>query len=100
MRKLLVLLSLVAGGLLWSAAPANAACHAFTVKAAPTSLAEGGTLTVTVGRDGTVSPSQVRLTSIDGTATGGADFAKVDQVVSFTSELEKTITVPITDDTA
>jgi plastocyanin len=49
---------------------------------------------------GTTGPVSVRVTTHDGTATGGPDFTHVDQVVTFGSgdAANKTVTVPIVDD--
>jgi plastocyanin len=49
---------------------------------------------------GTTGAVSVRVTTHDGTATGGADFTHVDQVVTFASgdAANKTVTVPIVDD--
>lgn len=78
----------------------HAACHAFTVSASPGTVAEGGTVTVTVKRDANLSPSQVDVSTIDETATGGQDYTPVNQTVAFTNDTQKTLTIPITDDAA
>ncbi|MGH2758142.1 MAG: hypothetical protein ACRDKJ_01105, partial [Actinomycetota bacterium] len=57
--------------------PAQAACHAFTVSASPTSPAEGGRVTVTVSRDGAVNPSSVRVSTIDETARAPSDYTRL-----------------------
>lgn len=88
----------VCGWLGW-AEPAAAACHSFTVSASPAMVKEGGKVTVTVQRDSGVNPSQVRVSSIDETATGGNDFEKVDRTVSFTAETSQSFTVAIIQDT-
>jgi hypothetical protein len=79
---------------------ADAACHAFTIAASPANPAEGASVQVTVTRDAAVRPSHVRVTSINGTATGGADFPPVDRVVDMQTETSSTFAVPITDDGA
>lgn len=78
--------------------PAFAACHAFTVKAAPARAAEGTSVTVTVSRDGAVNPSNVDVSSVDETATAGEDFTAVHRTISFTTDTEQSFAVPITDD--
>ena len=88
-------------GLSWTVAapPALAACHAFTVKVDPTQPTEGGTISVTVSRDGAVNPSQIDVATVDGTAKAGQDYTALKRTVSFTTELSQTFFVPITDDT-
>jgi hypothetical protein len=92
--------AVLAGGFLTviGAPPASAACHAFTVKAAPETANEGQTVTVTVTRDAAVNPSSVDVSSIDGTAKGGQDFPVVKRTIEFTAETSQTFTIVITDD--
>jgi hypothetical protein len=100
MRKLVAFLTLLLGTVVWLASPAAAACHSFTVKASPASTVEGGKVTVTVSRDGALADSQVRLTTVDGTARAGSDFTAVDQLVAFTGvTVSKDIELSTTDDT-
>jgi hypothetical protein len=82
------------------APPAFAACHAFTVKAAPGTANEGQTVTVTVTRDAAVNPSSVDVSSIDGTAKSGQDFPAVKRKVEFTAETSQSFTFVISDDTS
>jgi hypothetical protein len=77
---------------------AEAACHAWTVSASPSSVAEGGKVTVTVTRDAAVNPSSVHVTTVDGSAKAPGDYTKLDQQVSMTSETSKTLTVTTRDD--
>ncbi|HEX2162478.1 MAG TPA: Calx-beta domain-containing protein [Thermoanaerobaculia bacterium] len=61
----------------------------------------GGSVAVVVRRTGgTTGEVSVRLMTHDGTATGGADYTHVDQVVTFGpgDAADKTITVPLADD--
>jgi cobalamin biosynthesis Mg chelatase CobN len=80
--------------------PALAACHHFTVTVAPATVTEGGAVTVTVSRDGSVGGSHVDLSTIDETAKAGQDYTAVRQTVSFTTELSKTLQLHTTDDAA
>lgn len=86
------------GWLGW-AEPAAASCHSFTVSASPATVREGGQITVKVERDSGVNPSQVDVSSIDETATGGNDFEKVDRTMSFTAETSQSFIVAIPQDT-
>jgi hypothetical protein len=87
-------------GLVVHSGTAYAACHAFDISVSPSSVSEGATLTVTVTRDGAVMPSSVDVRSVDGTARAGSDFPAVRRTVAFTSEVQKSFTVAITDDKA
>jgi hypothetical protein len=78
--------------------PALAACHAFAVSASPT-VAEGGTVTVTVTRDGGVNPSNVDVSTVDGSARAGSDYTAVRRTVSFTTETQQSFTLPVSADT-
>jgi hypothetical protein len=77
---------------------ADAACHSFTVKAAPSSVPEGAVVTVTVSRDGAASPSDVHVSTVNGSAQSPADYSKLDTQVEFTSETSKTFQISITND--
>lgn len=74
----------------------------FTVASATLELAErpGPAATVTILRKGRSDlAASVRLGTVDGTAIGGADFAKLDQRLVFApGVLSRTVTVPIFDD--
>lgn len=78
--------------------PVLAACHAFTVEADPATLTEGGEVTVTVSRDAAVDPSQIDVSTVDGTARSGRDYARLRRTVSFTDETEQTFTIATRDD--
>ena len=93
-----LVVGLVGFGWTFAAPAANAACHAFTVKADPAQPTEGGTMTVTVSRDGAVNPSQVDVETVDGTAKAGEDYTALKKTVSFTTDLSQTFPVPTTDD--
>lgn len=80
--------------------PAAAACHAFTVEVDPATPAEGEAVTVTIRRDAAVNPSSVRVRTVEGTATGGADYAELDERVEFDTGTEQTRTVDVLDDDA
>jgi hypothetical protein len=78
--------ALTASGLtLVGARPALASCHAFNVSASPSTVTEGGTVTVTVTRDGAAAPSAVHVSTSNGSAIGGQDYESVNRDVSFTS---------------
>lgn len=103
MRRLapfLFLLLIAAAILLLAPTPSFAACHAFTVVADPSSVTEGGSITVRVGRDAAVGPSSVQVTSSDETATGDVDYEKVNRRIEFTSETEQTFSVATKEDSS
>lgn len=81
-----------------TAGPSGAACHSFTVEVSPTEVPEGGQVTVTIRRDAALNPSSVRVRTIDVTATGGVDYTRLDERVSFTTETTQTRTIGIADD--
>lgn len=78
--------------------PALAACHSFTVEVDPGGVIEGRRVTVTVRRDAAVAPSQIDVSTVDGTAVAGDDYRGLNRTVSFTSETEQTLTVRTIDD--
>jgi hypothetical protein len=80
--------------------PAHAACHAFEVAVNPATVAEGGTVTVTVTRDFNANPSSVEVVSVNETAVAGQDFPGVQRTVSMGTETSATFTVATTNDTA
>lgn len=98
--RLLVTLSLAAAMMSPLAGVAHAACHAFTVEADPSTPTEGQTVTVTIRRDADVQPSSVRVRTVDGTATGGADYTALDERVEFTEGTEQIREIDILDDDA
>lgn len=85
-------------GVLLTAGPAHAGCHAFTVTADPSEPGEGVTVTLTIERDNDVQPSSVRVRTVDETATGGSDFTPLDERVEFTTGTEETREIDILDD--
>jgi hypothetical protein len=92
-------LILIAGGLVVvSAGSALAACHAFTVSVSPSSVTEGGKVTVTVARDGAVAPSSIMLSTVDQTAKVGKDYDAFSMRVEFTDDTERTFKVSTIND--
>jgi hypothetical protein len=85
--------------LLSVAAPADAACHAFTIKAKRSPVAEGTKAEVTIERDAAVNPSSVEITTVNGTAKAPGDYTAVKQTVSFTNETSRTVSIPTREDT-
>ena len=77
---------------------AFAACHHFTVKATPTTVPEGGKVTITVSRDGNLAPSNVDVSTVDETAKGGQDYQPFHKTFSFTNETQQTDTVQTLND--
>jgi hypothetical protein len=78
---------------------ASAACHRFSTEVSPANVQEGGTVTVVVSRDNALADSHVRVTTVNGSATGGSDFAPLDQHANFTgSQTEISLQIQITDD--
>jgi hypothetical protein len=55
-------------------------------------------VTVTVSRDGTASPSDVHVSTVDGSASSPGDYSKLDTQVEFTSETSKTFSITIAND--
>ncbi|MFZ6005209.1 MAG: Calx-beta domain-containing protein [Actinomycetota bacterium] len=96
--RVLVVLGAPAVSVAVATPPAMAACHFFNISVAPASVAEGGVVTVTVFRDGEVLPSAVDVTSIDETATAGADYQAVARNVDFVAGTQQTFDVSITND--
>jgi hypothetical protein len=80
------------------APPAQAACHHFSVKATPATVPEGATVNVTVSRDGAVGPSNIDVSTVDGTAKAGSDYTALRQTVKFTTETSQTFEVKTIDD--
>ena len=90
----------VVAALLGPVRPAVAACHAFTISVSPSTVDEGGSVTVRVDRDGDVSPSSVRVRTVDRTAKAGSDYAASDRTVTFTDGTRESFVVGTTDDGA
>ena len=100
-RRMLSLAVLAGAAIVIPAPTALAACHAFMIDASPRTVAEGGKVTVTVGRDGNVSPSRVDARAVNGTARSGSDFTGGQRrTISFTNETSKTFTIPVVNDAA
>jgi hypothetical protein len=108
LRRLRVALAagaLVAGatalGLVGSLRPitALAACHHFTVKGSPSTVTAGGTVTVTVSRDGNLAPSNVDVSTVDESAKAGQDYQSVSRTLSFTTETVQSFALPTMADT-
>src|SRR5688500_15192508 len=93
--RVAVAAAVIAGTTIAWQQPALAACHAFTIAVSPASVAEGGTVTVTVTRDAGVNPSNVDVSSINETAQAGSDYPAVQRTVSFTTETQQTFTVAV-----
>jgi len=77
--------------------------RAFSLSSATYSVNEGdGTATITITRAGlTTGTDTVHFATANGTATAGSDYTAVSQDVSFgTGESSKTVSIPITDDSA
>lgn len=91
--------AVVGATLFFSVGRANAACHHFTVTAAPTSAEEGGKVTVVVKRDAAFRPSHVHVSTVDETARSPADYSKLDRDVNFQSDTSQQFSVTIVDDT-
>jgi hypothetical protein len=84
-----------------SSQPALAACHSFSVSAAPEEVAEGGTVTVTVERDAGVAPSQVDVSAVAESATPGQDTASFNVTANFPDGgTSQSFPLAITDDAA
>jgi Calx-beta domain-containing protein len=78
---------------------ASAGCHRFSTEVSPANVQEGGTVTLVVSRDNSLADSNVRVSTVDGSATGGSDFAALNQQVNFTgSETQRSFQIQITDD--
>ena len=98
MRKLAALGAMVVGLFFVPVAPALAACHHFSVNASPDSVTEGGSVGVTVSRDGSVGPSNIDVSTVDQTAKAGQDYTALRRTVNFTSETSQAFQVKTTDD--
>jgi hypothetical protein len=98
-RALAALLLVTATTLALTVEPAAASCHAFQVSAAPATVQEGKKVVVTVTRDGALEASNVRVSTVAGSATSGQDFSALDTDVAFANNsLSKAFTVAVTDD--
>lgn len=100
LRRLAALVALVVVAAIAPARTASAACHSFTVTASPDRAGEGASVTVTVKRDAANNPSQIDVSTVDETARAGQDYTELRQTVSFTTDTQKTFSIPVTDDAA
>lgn len=92
-------LTAVALSLVLGTPGASAACHSFSTQVTPASAQEGGKVTVVVSRDNGRADSNVRVSTVDGTAKGASDFAPLNQQVNFTgSETQRSFEIQILDD--
>lgn len=91
---------MAAAAVVLTGSPAVAACHSFTVEVSPATVREGGEVTVTVRRDAAVDPSQIDVSTVDGTARAGQDYTRLRRTVSFTTDTEQTLTIPTADDSS
>lgn len=98
--RLLAVLMLLLGIMVLTETPALAACHHFSVAAHPATVTEGSQTTVTVSRDGAVGPSQIDISTVDGTAKAGRDYTTLKRTVMFTNETAQNFTVATRDDRA
>lgn len=98
--KLVVAATVVVGATVAWQQPALAACHAFEIAVSPATVAEGGTVTVTVTRDAGLNPSSIQVSSVDESAQAGSDYPAVQRTISFAGETQQTFTIAVTDDTA
>lgn len=98
--KLTVAVLVLVGATIAWQQPALAACHRFDVAVSPPSVAEGGTVTVTVTRDAGINPSSVQVSSVNESAQAGSDYPAVQRTISFGSETQQTFTIAIADDAA
>jgi hypothetical protein len=94
----LVVIALTGSYLVTFQGQALAACHAFSVSVAPSSPSEGGTVTVTVSRDGAVLPSSIKVATVDGSAKTGKDYTSVNKRIEFTNDVEQAFTVSTLND--
>ncbi|MGH2748724.1 MAG: Calx-beta domain-containing protein [Actinomycetota bacterium] len=99
LRKLMPT-ALLGFAMMLPAGPALAACHSFTVEVDPGGVGEGRRVTVIVRRDAAVAPSQIDVSTMDGTASAGEDYRRLDRTVSFTGETEQRFRVRTIDDDA
>lgn len=99
-RRRLSLAWVVAVGLALLPGSARAGCHSFTVTVSPDKVPEGGTVTVTVERDGAFAVSQIDVSTVDDTATAPEDYEALEETVSFTTGTDQQFSIPIADDGA
>jgi len=99
-QRALGLGGLLAGVIVVNSGPALAACHHFSVSAAPSSVAEGGKVLVTVSRDGNLAASSIHLSTVDETAKAGTDYVAINQTVAFAANgaVQRQFTLSTIDD--
>lgn len=98
MKKFLSTFTCMALAMSWmllSVGGASAGCHAFTVEASPSTVSEGGTVSVTVRRDNNFNPSNVDVSTVDESAKVNQDYTEFKKTVSFTNEKEQTFNAAI-----
>jgi hypothetical protein len=100
LHRILAVAALAAAAVVLTGSPAVAACHSFTVEVSPATVREGGEVTVTVRRDAAVDPSQIDVSTVDGTARARRDYTPLRRTVSFTTETEQTFTISTGDDSS
>jgi hypothetical protein len=100
LHRILAVAALAAAAVMLTGSPAVAACHSFTVEVSPATVREGGEVNVTVRRDAAVDPSQIDVSTVDGTARARRDYTPLRRTVSFTTETEQTFTISTRDDTS
>ena len=96
--RLLIAFFLANGVLFATAQSGLAACHAFAISVDPSTVTEGGTVTVTVSRDAAFNPSSVQVTAQDESATSPADYEDADRRIEFTTETSRTFPLATKDD--
>jgi hypothetical protein len=99
-HRILAVAALAAAVVALTAGPAVAACHSFTVQVSSATVREGGEVNVTVRRDAAVDPSQIDVSTVDGTARARRDYAPLRRTVSFTNDTEQTFTISTNDDSS
>lgn len=78
---------------------ASAGCHSFSAQVSASTVEEGGRVSVIVSRDNSRADSNVRVSTLDGTAKAGSDFSALDEQVNFTgSETQRSFDIQIIDD--
>jgi hypothetical protein len=99
-HRILAVAALAAAAVALTGGPAIAACHSFTVQVSPATVREGGEVNVTVRRDAAVDPSQIDVSTVDGTARARRDYTQLRRTVSFTTDTEQTFTISTGDDSS
>jgi Calx-beta domain-containing protein len=99
--RVILVLAIAAALVTLPSGVAVAACHAFSFDKSSYAIGEaGGSVTLKVSRDGSQLDSSIQYDTVDGAAKAGSDYTAVSGTLSYTgSELEKSIVVPIRNDT-